>query len=234
MPNLNRYTAFLAIFLTCLGFMPIALAEPRDEDMPNIITNSSSNYRIRVEYPTLQNSRANSDIAFWAEQQANTFIRGIEDIQNLESAFFTLSITYNKNFSSNRCDSLYFKIVVDMGDMQPGIGLATFTYDRRDGRSLTLTDLFGKTAGIYPFLAVYCNKALKTQTYNANHDFFRIIDEMTTVEPTNYSFFNLNPDGLTFFFPLNQSDRFNQTEVTVKVPLREMKRFEPIRAYWSR
>ncbi len=224
----------LAAILAFLALVPKAATQAHAADMPNIITNSSSNYRIRIEYPTLQNPKANSDIAFWANQQASIFIQGIEDIQNLESGFFTLSITYDKDFYSRRCDSLYFKIVVDMGDMQPGIGLATFTYDKRDGRSLTLNDLFGKSSGLYPFLAVYCNKALKTQLQNAAPEFFRVIDEMTTIEPTNYSFFTINPDGLTFFFPLSQSDKFNMTEMTVKVPLREMKRFSPIRAYWSK
>lgn len=229
----------LVLFCACFSAMiyfPLSSygASSKEAEHPNIIDNSSSRFSIHIEYPNTGHPAADEEVAFWANQQALTFIRGIEDIPDLEGSRYSLRVTYSVNRVSDRCVSIRFKILVDMDDAQTGVGIATFTYDLRDGRSLNLYDMFNKSGSLLPFMSIYCRQALKEKFYNAPPDVFEYIDEVTTPELTNFSFFTVTPEGISIFFPMNPSAGSPLTEVGVSIPMADLKRFEPIHTYWSR
>ena len=195
------------------------------------IAQRGDSFRVNISYPRIGNSVADAELSIWAREQAAAFTDSVQMIPVPSPVPYELFITYESVRASSQVISLIFFISTSMGGPHPESGLATFVYDKRDGRRLSYGDLFMNSDGLLPVFSDICRKSLAQQLGD------RIVTDMleagTAPEVTNFDLFVLTPSGLRIYFPPYQAAPYSEGYLTVAVPLTELEAFKPQLTFWD-
>ncbi len=195
------------------------------------ITQRGDGYRINITYPQVGNPVADAELAIWAREQAAAFTDSMRMIPTTPPVPYELLITYETLRASPRVISVIFFISTYMGGAHAEPGLATFVYDKRDGRRLSYNDLFLNQEGIAGIFSDICRASLSTQLNG------RIVADMldagTTPLMANFDLFSMVENGVRIYFPPYQVAPYSEGYLTVTIPLNELAHFKPHLAFWD-
>ncbi len=196
------------------------------------IIQRNERYRVNISYPSIGNAVADEELAIWARDQANAFIKGVEQISPSSPLPYELAIAYDMHVASPRVLSIIFTISTALGGARPESGLATFVYDRRDGRRLTYDTLFLQRDGLLQALSEACVKSLREQLHEKAHP--DMIKAGTAPEIVNFDLFTLSPQGLVVYFPPYQVAPYSEGVMKVAIPVQSLEAFKPQLSFWNK
>ncbi len=228
----------LAVLAACFAAVPAhavmlrsSTIEEKKIDVFTIIQRSDR-YRVNISYPATGNAVADEELAIWARDQATAFITAVQQIPVHSPLPYELTITYTTLVASPRVLSVIFTISASTGGAHPEPGLATFVYNRRDGRRLTYDDLFMRREGLLAALSEFCSRALAEQL--GDKAVPGMIKAGTAPEIANFDLFAVSPEGLTIYFPPYQAAPYSAGYLQVSVPLGALDAFKPQLPFWNK
>lgn len=196
------------------------------------ITQRGDRYRVSITYPNLGNAVADTELAIWVRDQASTFTQSVQMIPAPDPMPYELFITYETHTASSRVISVVFFISTAMGGAHPEPGLATFAYEKHDGRRLTYADLFLNSDGLLEALSDICRTTLSEQLGD------RVVPDMlkagTEPDVVNFDLFVPTAEGLRIYFPPYQAAPYSEGYLFVTVPLDKLDRFKPQKSLWDK
>ncbi len=207
----------------------ISGAHPKEK--LHILESATERYTYHVQYPSVGNILVDTQLALWAQNQIDTFTRGLDDIPADDPSKFSLSVTYRLGDPSRNSVSVVFFIQTSMGGAQPDQGLVAFTFDLKTGIALTYNDLLDHPPGLLPFLSARCYAELAKRPWADMNQ--RALLVGTSPELFNFSLFSLEPTGITVYFPENQVAPAAIGMQQVHIPLHELAPFRPHLSYWG-
>lgn len=232
---------FLLLFSVIAGTAPVSAAEKAparqragspDKSVDSYtLTQRGDSYRITIAYPQVGNPAADAELAIWAREQASAFTDGIRLIPTPPPVPYELFITYETLKASSHVISVVFFISTSMGGAHPEPGMATFIYDKRDGRRLSYNDLFMTRDGIPEALSAICRKSLTEQLGDQADT--AMLHAGTTPDMTNFDLFSLVRNGIRIYFPPYQAAPYSEGYLNVTIPLSELADFSPHAAFWD-
>lgn len=196
------------------------------------ITQRSDGYRINISYPRAGNPVADAELAIWAREQASAFTQSVSLIPTPPPVPYELFITYETLASSSRVISIVFFISTSMGGTHPEPGMATFVYDRRDGRRLSYGNLFTSQEGLVRAFSEICKKSLTEQL--GDRAITHMLEAGTAPDMANFDLFAVVQNGIRIYFPPYQAAPYNEGYLTVAVPLTELAEFSPQMELWDK
>ena len=244
-----RINPFGAVFFFCCllsvfsarpepaaAFQAVATAAPPAASAQSVdsytIAQRGDGYRVSISYPQVGNPVADAELGIWAREQAAAFTDSVKRIPTPPAVPYELFITYETLKASSRVISVVFFINTAMGGAHPEPGMATFVYDRRDGRRLSYSDIFANQDGMPKAFSAFCRTALTEQLGD------RVMDEMleagTGPDMANFDLFALVGNGVRVYFPPYQAAPYSEGYLNVTVPLDELADFKPHRAFWDK
>ena len=208
---------------------------PRQITAPRVdsytITQRGDGYRVNISYPQTGNPVADAELAIWAQEQAAAFTDAVRLIPTPPPIPYELSISHETVLTPSRIFSIVFFISTAMGGPHPEPGLATFTYDKRDGRRLSYADLFMSQEGLTQTFSDICHEALSERLGN------RAVESMlkagTAPDMANFDLFVLVKEGIRIYFPPYQAASYSEGYLDVSIPLGELVKFKPHLAFWD-
>ena len=196
------------------------------------ITQREDTYRVNISYPQVGNPVADAELSIWAREQATAFTDSVKMIPTPPAVPYELFITYETLQASSRVISIVFFISTTTGGVHPEPGLATFVYDRLDGRRLSYGDVFANQDKMPQALSSICRASLTERLGD------RVVPDMleagTAPEMTNFDLFALDSAGLRVYFPPYQAAPYSEGYLNVTVPLDELTNFKPHLAFWGK
>ncbi len=197
------------------------------------IIQRTDRYRVNISYPAIGNAVADEELAIWARDQANAFVRGVEQIPVPSPLPYELAIDYDTQVASPRVISIIFTISASTAGAQPEPGgLATFVFDRQNGRRLTYENLFLRQDGLLDALSEYCAKALREQLGEKVRP--DMVKAGTAPEIANFDMFALSSQGLVIYFPPYQVAPYSEGYLRVTVPVNVLEPFKPQMFFWNK
>ncbi|SBV92723.1 putative Endo-1,4-beta-xylanase-like protein [uncultured delta proteobacterium] len=206
-------------------------ALPRGVDSYTI-TQRGDGYRINITCPQVGTPVADAELAIWARDQAAAFTESVQMLPTPPPVPYELVITYETLRASSRVISVVFFISTSMGGAHPEPGLATFVYDRRDGRRLSYNDLFLNQEGIVRTFSDICRGSLAKQLGDRVDP--AMLDAGTTPTMANFDLFALAENGVRIFFPPYQIAPYSEGYLNVTIPLGDLAQFKPHLAFWDK
>lgn len=195
------------------------------------LTQRGDGYRITISYPQAGNPVADAELAIWAREQAAAFTDSVRMIPMLPAVPYELSISYETIRASSRVISIVFFIGTSMGGVHPEPGMATFVYDKRDGRRLTYGDLLMNQEGLVETLSTYCRAALAEQL--GDRALKSMLEAGTEPNMSNFDLFVLSPGGIRIYFPPYQAAPYSEGYLNVTIPLSKLAAFKPQVKFWD-
>lgn len=195
------------------------------------LTQRGAGYRINISYPKLDNPVADAELAIWAREQAVAFTDSVRMLPTPPPMPYELFITYEKLQASPRVTSVVFVISTFMGGAHPEPGLATFVYDKRNGRRLSYSDLFLDQEEIALTFSSLCRKSLIKQL--GNRAVADMLDAGTAPVMANFDLFAMVKNGVRIYFPPYQVAPYVEGRLEVTIPLHELTRFKPHMDFWD-
>ncbi|MDR3073938.1 MAG: DUF3298 and DUF4163 domain-containing protein [Deltaproteobacteria bacterium] len=196
------------------------------------ITQRDDLYRVNISYPRLGTPVADAELAIWAREQADAFIESVRRIPTSMPFPCELDITYEIVAASPKVVSVVFFISTFMGGAHPDPGLATFVYERTDGRRLSYEDFFANNQGLIQKISQFCRAELSRQLGE------RVAKDMleagTEPVPVNFDLFVPTPSGLRIYFPPYQAAPYSEGYLDVAIPLTDLEPFKPQRSFWDK
>ena len=196
------------------------------------VTQRGDGYRVSISYPQTGNPVADAELAIWAQGQATAFTHAVRLIPTSPPIPYELSISYKTEQSPPQIVSVAFFINTAMGGPHPEPGLATFVYDKRDGRRLSYADIFMNQETITHALSEICRKALKEKLGDRADD--AMLQAGTAPDMANFDLFTLVKEGIRIYFPPYQAASYNEGYLDVTIPLGDLAQFKPHLAFWDR
>jgi hypothetical protein len=206
-------------------------ALPRTVDS-HTIAQRGEGYRVNITYPQVGSPAADAEIAIWAREQAVAFTDSVRMLPTPPPVPYELLISYETVKASSRVISVVFFIGTFMGGAHPEPGLATFVYDKRDGRRLSYDDLFMRQDGIAQAFSGICRAALSKQL--GDRIAVDMLDAGTAPEMANFDLFAITDNGIRIYFPPYQVAAYSEGYLNVAVSLGELARFKPHLAFWNK
>ena len=196
------------------------------------LTQRSEKYRVSISYPSVGNPVADAELAIWTREQAARFTESVELIPTPIPVPYELSINYEISSASEDVLSVIFFISTAMGGAHPEPGMATFVYDKRDGRRLTYGDIFLKQDGFLAALSERCRTALSGEL--GARAVPAMLEAGTEPNVVNFDLFSLTSAGLRIHFPPYQAAPYNAGYLTVFIPLADLEAFKPQLSFWDK
>lgn len=207
------------------------VAEPKPGDSGSwSVFHKDERSTVSIYYPQLDNPRIDEELAHWADVRLRTFVAGVSALGEGNSRY-SMRVEYSIVRVSARFATVVFRISTETGGLLPDQGLATFTYDLREGRSLGYSDLFADKSGAIAFISNYARQELGVRL--GRHERERI-SRGTMPSEENFGYFAPHADGLEIFFPPYQVASSSLGEQRVMVPLEKLLPFGPNQAVWGR
>ncbi len=161
----------ILVFSASMGqaaaFRATSVSGPVQTDSKNVdsytITQRGDGYRVSISYPQVGNPVADAELGIWAREQAAAFTDSVKLIPMPPAVPYELFITYETLKASSQVISVVFFISTAMGGTHPEPGMATFVYDKRDGRRLSYSDIFANQDGMPQALSTICRASLMEQ-----------------------------------------------------------------------
>lgn len=197
------------------------------------ITHRSDGYRVHITYPQLGNTVADAELAIWAREQASAFIHAVGMIPTPPPTPYELEISYEMVKASSRVISVVFFISTSMGGAHPEPGMATFVYDKHDGRRLSYNDLFinrDNSELVRSFSAI-CRQSLAEQLDGGLDA--AMLNAGTAPDMANFDLFALTPNGIRVYFPPYQAAPYSAGYLNVTIPLADLAAFSPLTVFWD-
>ncbi len=195
------------------------------------ITQRGDGYRVNISYPKVGNAVADAELAIWAREQAAAFAESMRMIPTPPAVPYELYITYETVQASARAVSIVFFISTSMGGAHPEPGLATFVYDKRDGRRLSYGNIFMDQTGMPRIFSDICRASLASQLGDkAVPD---MLEAGTAPDMANFDLFALVRNGIRIYFPPYQAAPYSAGYLNVTIPLADLAVFKPHRALWD-
>ena len=189
-------------------------------------------YRVSITYPQTGNPVADAELAIWAREQASTFTESVSLIPTRPPVPYELFITYETLKASSRVISVVFFISTSMGGAHPEPGMATFVYDRHDGRRLSYSNLFTNQEGLARVFSAICKTSLAEQLGDrAASD---MLEAGTAPDMANFDLFAVVQNGIRVYFPPYQAAPYSEGYLTVAIPLADLAEFSPHTAFWDK
>lgn len=223
--------AVLCILAMALPASVHAAAKARPKVDSVTLSQRGDHYRINITYPQLGTPAADAEISIWARDQAATFIESVQQIPTPLPIPYELTIGYETITASPRAVSAVFTITTYMGGTHPMPGLATFAYNRKDGRRLTYGDIFLNMDGVLDAFSTLCRESLSAQLGSRVDS--RMLEEGTTPDMANFDLFAVTATGLRIYFPPYQAAPGNEGYLHVDIPLEKLTQFKPQRSFWA-
>lgn len=183
---------------------------------------------VSIYYPQMDNDRIDDELAHWADVRLRTFVAGVSALGEGNSRY-SMRVEYSISQASRRFASVLFRIATETGGLRPDLGLAAFTYDLEDGRTLSYGDIFADPSGLLLFLSGYCRQDLSQRLDRSEHE---RIQRGTGPSDANFAYFTLRPDGIEVFFPPYQVASSSLGEQSVVVPLEKLGPYGPDPSIW--
>ena len=196
------------------------------------ITQRGDGYRVSITYPQTGNPVADAELAIWAREQASAFTESVSLIPTRPPVPYELFITYETLKASSRVISVVFFISTSMGGAHPEPGMATFVYDKRDGRRLSYSNLFTNQEGLVHTFSTICKTSLTEQLGNrAASD---MLEAGTAPDMANFDLFTVVQNGIRVYFPPYQAAPYSEGYLTVTIPLADLTEFSPHTTFWDK
>ena len=195
------------------------------------ITQRGDGYRVSISYPQTGNPVADAELAIWAREQAAAFADAVRLIPTPPPVPYELSVSYHTLLSPERTISVIFFISTAMGGPHPEPGMATFVYDKRDGRRLSYADIFMRQEDLAQTFSDICHKALREQLSDRADE--AMLKAGTTPDITNFDLFALVKDGVRIYFPPYQAAPYSEGYLDVTIPLSDLTQFKPQTEFWN-
>lgn len=195
------------------------------------ITQRGDRYRVNITYPNVGNAAADAELAIWARDQASTFTQSVQMIPAPDPMPYELHISYEAYVASSRVLSVVFFISTVMGGTHPEPGMATFVYEKTDGRRLSYADLFLKKEGFLEKLSELCGVMLSERLGDKAVPW--MLKAGTAPDRANFDLFALAPEGLRIYFPPYQVAPYSEGYLSVTVPLAQLAEFKPQKSFWD-
>ena len=195
------------------------------------ITQRGDGYRVNISYPQTGNPVADAELAIWAQEQAAAFTDAVRLIPTPPPVPYELSIAYETVHTPSRIFSVIFYISTAMGGPHPEPGLATFAYDKRDGRRLSYADLFMSQDDLPQTFSDICHEVLKTRL--GDRAVKAMLKAGTAPDMANFDLFILVKEGIRIYFPPYQAASYEEGYLDVTIPLGELAKFKPHMAFWD-
>lgn len=196
------------------------------------ITQRDELCRINISYPNVGTPVADAELAIWARDLAAKFAESVRQISMPMPVPYELDVTYETLRASSSTLSVVFFISTSMGNPHPERGLATFIYDKRDGRRLSYRDIFLHREGLLEMLSERCKAELSANLGE------KLVPDMleagTAPEEANFDLFALTASGLRVYFPPYQAAPYSEGYLSVAIPLVELEAFKPQRSFWDK
>lgn len=188
-------------------------------------------FRVSITYPHIDVPVADAELAIWAREQANAFIDSIRLIPTPPPLPYELAITYETVTASSSVVSVVFFISTTMGGTQPEPGMATFVYDKRNGRRLSYNDILMQRDGLPLVFSRICRRTLEEQLGDKTD--IPMLDAGTAPDMSNFDLFSLTPDGVRIYFPPYQVAPYSAGYLNVTIPLTDLTAFTPHKDFWD-
>lgn len=195
------------------------------------LTQRGDGYRVTISYPQVGNPVADAELAIWAREQAVAFTDSVRMIPMLPAVPYELAISYETVNASSRATSIVFFIGTAMGGVHPEPGMATFVYDKRDGRRLSYGDLLMNQEGLVEAFSTYCRAALAEQL--GDRAVTSMLEAGTEPNMSNFDLFALSPNGIRIYFPPYQAAPYSEGYLNVSIPLGYLAAFKPQIKFWD-
>ena len=209
---------------------PVTRPKPQNVDAYTI-TQHGDHYKVNISYPHLGVPAADAEISIWARDQAARFIESVQQIRNPLPMPYALTITH-QTITTPPLVSVVFTIRTFMGGAHDEPGLATFVYNRRDGRRLTYKDLFLNTEGLVHALSSLCHASLSKNLGERTDQ--KMLKEGTAPEMANFDLFIVLESGIRVFFPPYQAAPLKEGYLNVDIPKNDLLKFGPNRQFWPK
>lgn len=178
-------------------------------------THRSKAFEVSFDRPVLSNKKA--------EELLNARISEIVDDFSAESSanaapdsvLKTLKGRITRHVSRHPFLSLKFDIAEFVEGAHPNTYIETFVFDMQTGHCLSLTDLFTLPGKALESISTTAIRQLETASGNGLSAMAR--DRLQPAEQ-NFQYFNLDRDGITFFFPVYQTGSRALGEQRVTIP----------------
>ena len=214
---------------------PKASASPKKALQPRVdsytLTQRGDGYRVSISYPQTGNAVADAELAIWAREQAAVFTKAVSLIPTPPPVPYNLSISYETVPSPSQIISVVFFINTAMGGAHPEPGMATFVYNRRDGRRLSYGDLFRNQDGLVQAFSDICHKGLLEQL--GSRAIMDMLKAGTAQDMANFDLFALVKEGIRIYFPPYQAAPYNEGYLSVTIPLGDLQNLDPHVALWD-
>lgn len=185
---------------------------------------------VSIFYPHMDNPSIDSALAYWADVRLRTFVAGVAALGEGNSRY-AMEIDYTLSRPSPRFASIVFRISTETGGTRPDLGLATFTYDTQQGKSLQYADIFSDPAGLLAFCSQYAREEL---TRRLPYEEKALIYRGTAPTEGNFAYFALRREGLEIFFPPYQVASSYLGEQSIIIPLEKLEPYGPDTSVWER
>ncbi|MCP4114716.1 MAG: hypothetical protein GY737_04800 [Desulfobacteraceae bacterium] len=216
----------LMVIIVCLGTPPIS-SQQIPGNQPLLIridteSHRSEAFEVRFDRPVLSNSIA--------EKQLNAWISGIVDDFSAES-IANISPGDTPNTLEGRVThhtsvypflSVKFSIKEYNGGGHSNTYIETFVFDMETGHRLGLADLFTRPGQALEAISTTAVRQMETASGNEPHPMAR--DSLLPME-RYFQYFNLGQNGITFFFPVYQTDTRTQGEQRITTPYAGLKQW---------
>lgn len=210
---------------------------PKNADLPHrdssrswSIYHKDARSTVNIYYPQLDNPRADNELGYWADTRLRTFVTGVAVLGEGKSRY-SMYVDYTLSMATPRYVSVIFRISTEIGNARPDLGMTTFTYDLKDGRQLSYSDIFSDPDGLLHFLSLYTEEELTKRLGKYERE---LIKRGTVPNELNFAYFAIVPGGLQLLFPPYQVASSSLGEQEVIVPLERLKSYGPNMEVWGK
>jgi uncharacterized protein YecT (DUF1311 family) len=186
------------------------------------IDKSADGYDIAIEYPATGNAAVDREIAGWAKQEADDFVKlAAADHQPGETAY-GLDVSFEVARNDGAVFAVIFSEETDTGGAHPNHDFATFNFEVPSGWRLYLPEIFDGHKGLARISALaIADLARQSRTSHSDGD--TSWSDGAGPDWDNFRDFILQKDKLEIHFPPYQVASYADGEQETDIPLAALK-----------
>lgn len=180
-----------------------------------------SNYTLKIDYPSIANKEMDNKVTNYIKEKKEEFLNNATDLKDITDTKCDLSITYTiKDLFDYK--ALYISIYSYLGGAHYNREDKTYYFDEKTGQELTIENFLeeNKLSELASLAYYYTIKYYKDNNLTYNEEW---IKNGTSAKIENYSYFDINNDGLALLFVPYQVGPYSDGEISITIPEKELK-----------
>lgn len=177
---------------------------------------------IRITYPRTEYSSLNQEFKAYIDSILEEFMEYSAD--TIQPDFpYTLDIYYEKYFSGDYLSYVFFTSQYT-GGAHPSNTIYTITYDKKENKLLTISDLVNKNVNLLVILSKESRELLKKYpSFKTPYFIEDMLLEGTSPKTENFRNFAFSKEGLILFFEQYQVAPYSEGSFRVVIPYNKLK-----------